>query len=48
MMSDLVHWEECAIGLERVVVKIGNKNVLRRLTKEGTGTTTRSSTSTLR
>ncbi|MFD4771179.1 tyrosine-type recombinase/integrase [Streptomyces niveus] len=35
MMWDLVHWEECAIELEWVVVEIGNKSVLRRLTKDG-------------
>ncbi|MEV8344661.1 tyrosine-type recombinase/integrase [Streptomyces niveus] len=35
MMWDLVHWDECAIELEWVVVEIGNKSVLRRLTKDG-------------
>jgi integrase len=35
MMCDLVHWDECAIELEWVVVEVGNKSVLRRLTKDG-------------
>lgn len=35
MMWDLVHWDECAIELEWVVVELGNKSVLRRLTKDG-------------
>ncbi|MFE0680661.1 tyrosine-type recombinase/integrase [Streptomyces sp. NPDC058961] len=35
MMWHLVHWEDCAIELEWVVVEVGNKSVLRRLTKDG-------------
>ncbi|MFI5942164.1 tyrosine-type recombinase/integrase [Streptomyces uncialis] len=35
MMWDLVHWDECAIELEWVVVEVGNQSVLRRLTKDG-------------
>jgi integrase len=35
MMWQLVHWEDCAIELEWVVVEVGNKSVLRRLTKDG-------------
>ncbi|MCJ0870293.1 site-specific integrase [Streptomyces sp. AP-93] len=35
MKWDLVHWEDCAIELEWVVVEVGNKSVLRRLTKDG-------------
>lgn len=35
MMWDLIHWEDCAIELEWVVVEVGHKSVLRRLTKDG-------------
>ncbi|MFD9905817.1 tyrosine-type recombinase/integrase [Streptomyces sp. NPDC059063] len=35
MKWDLIHWDECAIELEWVVVEVGNKSVLRRLTKDG-------------
>ncbi|WP_236246510.1 tyrosine-type recombinase/integrase [Streptomyces sp. CC210A] len=35
MKWHLVHWDDCAIELEWVVVEIGNKSVLRRLTKDG-------------
>lgn len=35
MMWDLIHWDECAIELEWVVVEVANKSVLRRLTKDG-------------
>ncbi|GAA2980166.1 hypothetical protein JCM13580A_24540 [Streptomyces drozdowiczii] len=35
MMWDLVHWDDCAIELEWVVVEVGCKSVLRRLTKDG-------------
>ncbi|WP_335939344.1 tyrosine-type recombinase/integrase [Streptomyces sp. PTD5-9] len=35
MMWHLVHWDDCAIELEWVVVEVGNKSVLRRLTKDG-------------
>ncbi|MFD4572305.1 hypothetical protein ACFWNK_27800 [Streptomyces sp. NPDC058417] len=36
-MWDLVHWEACAIELERVVVQVGSKSVLRRPAKDGDG-----------
>ncbi|MEU5427646.1 site-specific integrase [Streptomyces olivoreticuli] len=35
MMWHLIHWEDWAIELEWVVVEVGNKAVLRRLTKDG-------------
>lgn len=35
MKWDLVHWDDCAIELEWVVVEVGNKSILRRLTKDG-------------
>ncbi|MBD0839300.1 hypothetical protein [Streptomyces sp. TRM68416] len=35
MKWDLVHWDDCAIELEWVVVEVGNKSVLRRLAKDG-------------
>ncbi len=35
MMWDLVHWDECAIELDWVVVEVGNRSVLWRLTKDG-------------
>ncbi|MFE7479985.1 tyrosine-type recombinase/integrase [Streptomyces sp. NPDC057552] len=35
MMWDLIHWDDCAIELEWVVVEVGCKSVLRRLTKDG-------------
>lgn len=35
MMWQLVHWEDCAIELEWVVVEVGNESVPRRLTKDG-------------
>ncbi|MGX1851085.1 tyrosine-type recombinase/integrase [Streptomyces sp. NPDC055299] len=35
MKWHLIHWEDCAIELEWVCVEVGNKSVLRRLTKDG-------------
>ncbi|GAU66693.1 hypothetical protein SSP35_03_03410 [Streptomyces sp. NBRC 110611] len=35
MMKDLIHWDDCAIELDWVVVEVGNTYVLRRLTKDG-------------
>lgn len=34
-MWRLIHWDYCAIELERVVVEVGNKSVLRRPPKDG-------------
>ncbi|MEV7285275.1 hypothetical protein AB0O01_12045 [Streptomyces sp. NPDC093252] len=35
MKWNLIHWDDCAVELEWVVVEVGNKSVLRRLTKDG-------------